>query len=123
MEELAQKNISTTIIEPSEPTLGDIAKSWAEKKEGAPLTDAESAFQITVGAGEMVLGGAGMIADPMGGALTVSGIFPAAFLMADGANLVASGKNETKANPGTMFVNLSTPVLLNGSIPVMNPLP
>ena len=81
----------------------DIAKSWVQKESGETLTNQEAEFQRAVGTVEMVLGGGGLF----------SGIAPrtSAFVMADGAHVLASANNDTKANPGDLYLDLINPIM------------
>jgi uncharacterized protein RhaS with RHS repeats len=98
--------------------------TWLEKPAGAPLSDNEAKVQIGVGSGEMVLGAGGIVvagtATTVGGAY---GIFPALWTLADGANLISEAKNNTKANPGDMFIKLASPMINMGKIDFVVPLP
>ncbi|MBN2655447.1 MAG: hypothetical protein JXR86_00185 [Spirochaetales bacterium] len=72
-------NDPVNLIDPFELTESDSQSStnpfviWAEKPNGAPLTDAEAAVQTGIGSGEMVLGAAGVVVS--GTASTVGGAY------------------------------------------------
>jgi hypothetical protein len=65
----------------------------------------------------MLLGAEGVVlsgtASTVGGAY---GIFPSLWVMADGANLISEANNNTKANPGDMFIQLASPLVKMGEI-------